>query len=125
MPPGVLVDRGAAGQCLPPGAEVVRSAGIIERIDNPIVNTGERRAHGLDLRMRADREFDRAALAVDVRWLHLSRYEVWTAGATRFTHRYTRAGAIWLHSGTSTQFPATATRPGRAVSRRGRATLRP
>ena len=80
MPPQVLVDREAAGQALPPGAAVIRSGGTIERVIAPLVNTGERRVSGIDLRAGAAWEADWAAMNLDLRWLRITRYEVWTAG---------------------------------------------
>ena len=81
VPPQVLVDMDTAGRVLPPGAAVIRNlAGTIEQIENPILNSGERRVSGLDLRGRAHWEHDWADLTLDARWYRLNRFDVWTAG---------------------------------------------
>ena len=81
VPAQVLVDREAAGEALPPGAAIVRSsAGTIERIENPLINEGERRVAGFDLRAGARWEHEWADLAFDARWHRLNQSDVWTAG---------------------------------------------
>ena len=81
VPAQVLVDREAAGEELPPGAVIVRSsAGTIERIENPLINEGERRVAGFDLRAGVQWEHEWADLALDARWHRLNQSDVWTAG---------------------------------------------
>ena len=70
-----IVDLEVEGS-LPPGAAVIRgSDGLIERIENPIVNSGEVDAAGVDVRARRGWDLAWADLVLDVRWLHMTRYE--------------------------------------------------
>ena len=81
VPAQVLVDREAAGEALPPGAAIVRSsAGTIERIENPLINDGESRVAGFDLRGGVRWEHEWADLAFDARWHRLNQSDAWTAG---------------------------------------------
>ena len=81
VPAQILIDREAAGEELPPGAAIVRnSAGTIERIENPLINEGERRVAGFDLRAGVRWEHAWADLAFDARWHRLNQSDVWTAG---------------------------------------------
>ena len=72
-----LEARGA----LPPGVAVTRTQeGKVERIDSPIVNSGETDASGVDVRARLDWDIAWADLAIDARWLRMSRQETRVAG---------------------------------------------
>ena len=67
-----LEDRNA----LPPGVRVVRdSGGEIDRIESPVLNSGEFDMSGVDVRARIGWDVDWADLVLDLRWLHESRRE--------------------------------------------------
>ena len=81
VPAQVLVDREAAGEELPPGAAIVRGpSGTIDRIENPLINEGESRVAGFDLRAGVRWEHAWADLAFDARWHRLNQSDTWTAG---------------------------------------------
>ena len=61
---------------LPPGVKVVRDSGDeIDRIESPVVNSGEFDMSGVDVRARMGWDVDWADLVLDLRWLHESRRE--------------------------------------------------
>ena len=68
---------------LPPGARVVRDGRVITRLESPFVNSGETDVSGIDLRARAGWKAYWADLALDTRWLHLTRHEDRVAGETQ------------------------------------------
>ena len=66
---------------LPPGVKVVRdSGGEIDRIESPVVNSGEFDMSGVDVRARIGWDADWADLVLDARWLHESRRETRVLG---------------------------------------------
>ena len=70
-----------AREGLPPGVAVTRTQeGKVERIDSPIVNSGETDASGVDVRARLDWDIAWADLVIDARWLRMSRQETRVAG---------------------------------------------
>ena len=70
-----------AREALPPGVAVIRTQeGTIERIDSPIVNSGETDASGVDVRGRLDWDAGLVDLVLDVRWLRMTRQETRVAG---------------------------------------------
>lgn len=76
-----IVDMDAAGQALPPGAEVIRDgAGTITEIRNPLVNTGDETISGFDFRARAEWNSGWADAGLDIRWLHVAEHELKVAG---------------------------------------------
>ena len=79
LPSQSIVDLDVEGR-LPPGAAVIREAGVITRIESPLVNSGETDVAGLDLRARADWKAHWADMVLDARWLHTNRYESRVAG---------------------------------------------
>ena len=74
-----IIDLDLEGR-LPPGAAVIREAGLITRIESPLVNSGETDVAGLDLRARADWNASWADMVLDARWLHTTRYGHRVAG---------------------------------------------
>ena len=80
LSPQSIMDLEARG-ALPPGVAVTRTQeGKVERIDSPIVNSGETDASGVDVRARLDWDIAWADLAIDARWLRMSRQETRVAG---------------------------------------------
>ena len=75
-----IIDLEVEG-ALPPGVAVVRGAdGLIERIENRIVNSGETDVSGVDVRARVGWDTAWADLVFDARWLRTTRYEDRVAG---------------------------------------------
>ena len=70
-----LVNLDARGEPLPAGARIVRDGGLITRIVNPLVNSGEISATGVDVRAQIEWTTAWADTLLDVRWLHESDYE--------------------------------------------------
>ena len=80
LSPQSIIDLEARG-ALPPGVAVIRTQeGKIERIDSPIVNSGETDASGVDVRARLDWNAPWADLALDTRWLRMTQQETRVAG---------------------------------------------
>ena len=80
LSPQSIMDLEAEG-ALPPGVAVTRTQeGKIERIDSPIVNSGETDASGVDVRARLDWDTAWADLMLDARWLRMTRQETRVAG---------------------------------------------
>ena len=69
------------GERYRPGVAVIRTQeGKIERIDSPIVNSGETDASGVDVRARLDWNAPWADLVLDTRWLRMTQQETRVAG---------------------------------------------
>ena len=80
LSPQAIMDLDARG-ALPPGVAVTRTEeGKVERIDSPIVNSGETDASGVDVRARLDWDTTWADLILDARWLRMTRQEARVAG---------------------------------------------
>ncbi len=106
-----LVDLEAAGQPLPPGASVVRVGGAIERIINPLVNTGESTSSGFDIRARARWKIDPVNAGADLNWFYIAENRLKNRGKPQATgfprHRVQgalRAGWKGLTASWSTRF---------------------
>ncbi len=71
-----IVDLEASGQ-LPDGAQVIRLGGdgAIDRIVNPIVNTGESTVAGVDMQAGARWDAGWADFAADLNWLYVTEAE--------------------------------------------------
>ena len=71
-----IVDLEASGQ-LPAGAQVIRLGGdgAIDRIVNPIVNTGESTVAGVDMQAGARWDAGWADFAADLNWLYVTEAE--------------------------------------------------
>ena len=75
LAPQAIVDLDNEGR-LPPGVAVVRgNDGLIERIENAVVNTGARDVRGFDFRARTDWNTVHADMVLDARWIRVIRNE--------------------------------------------------
>ena len=80
MSPQTIVDLDNEGR-LPPGVAVVRtSAGVIERIENAVVNTGSTDVRGFNFRAGTEWNAVGTDMALDVRWIRVTRNESRVAG---------------------------------------------
>ena len=80
LSPQTVVDLDNEGR-LPPGASVVRTtAGVIERIENPVVNTGSTDVRGFNFRAGTDWNAVGTDMAFDARWIRVTRNESRVAG---------------------------------------------
>ena len=75
LAPQAIVDLDNEGR-LPPGVAVVRGDdGLIERIENAVVNTGASDVRGFDFRARTDWNAVHADMVLDARWVRVIRNE--------------------------------------------------
>ena len=78
--PQTLVDLAAQGRALPAGAAVIRDAGRISKIVNPLVNTAESTVAGIDFRADAGWRTGPFDTGIALRWLHMTESEARVAG---------------------------------------------
>ena len=75
LSPQTIIDLDNEGR-LPPGTAVVRgNDGLIERIENAVVNTGASDVRGFDFRARTDWNAVHADMVLDARWVRVIRNE--------------------------------------------------
>ena len=81
MSPQTLVDLAAQGRPLPAGAAVIRQAGRIAKIVNPLVNTADSIVAGIDLRADAGWKTGPFDTGIALRWLHMTESETRVGGS--------------------------------------------
>ena len=83
MSPQTIIDLDNEGR-LPPGVAVVRTnAGVIERIENAVVNSGSTDVRGFSFRTETDWNAVGTDMALDARWIRVTRNESRVAGVKK------------------------------------------